>query len=120
MITRANELTKTAPENLRGGNGVINMIHFLNPEDSYDTGRMFSVSTLPPGASIGKHIHQNEFEIYYVLKGTVTVNVTDNDRPDVMHAGDCMICRDGDTHSIENKSDQDAEVLFVVLFTKKS
>lgn len=118
MITRASELTKTAPENLRGGNGVINMIHFLNPEDSYNTGRMFSVATIPPGSSIGKHIHEGEFEIYYVLKGTVSV--MDNDQPDVMNAGDCMICRDGDTHSIENKSNEDAEVLFVVLFTKKS
>ena len=117
MIVKAKDLKKTAPENLREGKGVINMTHFLNPEDSCDTGRLFSIATIPPGASIGKHEHINEFEIYYMLEGTA--NVMDNDQPGVLEAGDCMICKDGDSHSIENVSDKDAKLIFVVLFTKK-
>ncbi len=118
MIVKAKDLKHTAPENLRDGKGVINMTHFLNPEDSYGTGRLFSVATIPPGSSIGTHDHVGEFEIYYVLEGTV--NVADNGLPAVLNAGDCMICRDGDNHSIENASDREAKVLFLVLFTKKA
>ena len=116
MITRAAEHRKTTLENARGGNGIIPLTHFLNPEDSAGTGRLFAVATIPPGASIGKHAHEGEYEVYYVLKGTV--EVLDNDQPATMNAGDCMLCRDGDSHRIENKSSETAEVLFLIVLSR--
>lgn len=118
MITRASDLVKTAPENLRGGKGAIDMTHIITAEQSCGSGRMFSIATIRPGCSIGMHRHVDEFEIYYILEGAV--NVMDNDQPATLVAGDCMLCKDGDSHSLENVSDKDAKALFIVNFVKKA
>ncbi len=118
MIVRAKDIKKTSQENLRGGKGRVDMLHFMEPENSWNTGRVFAMATMPPGSSIGEHPHIKEFEIYYVTNGEV--HVTDNDsEPIKLVKGDCMICKDGDKHSIENKSDKDAEILFLVLFPQE-
>lgn len=116
MIKKAGELRHSADSNMRGGNGTVEMIHFMEKADSFGTGRLFSLATLPPGASIGTHKHEGEFEIYYILKGTA--HVMDNDAPGILEPGDCMVCLDGDSHSIENRGDTPVEALFLVLHTK--
>lgn len=116
MIKKASALRHSADSNLRGGAGTVAMTHFLEKADSFGAGRLFSIATLPPGASIGMHKHEGEYEIYYILKGTA--QVMDNDVPGVLDAGDCMICLDGDSHSIENSGAEDLVALFLVLYTK--
>jgi Mannose-6-phosphate isomerase len=115
MIVRAKDLRKTSQENLRGGKGRIDMTHFMEPEDSYNSGRLFAMATIPPGASIGEHPHIDEYEIYHVVDGEVYVTDNGSD-PVKLERGDCMVCKDGDSHSIENKSSRDATMLFLVLF----
>lgn len=116
MIKKAGAMRRTSQDNMRGGNGTVSMLHYLDPAEARDKGRLFAIATLPPGASIGKHTHEGEFEIYHVLKGTATV--TDNDVPAILEAGDCMVCYNGDNHSIANNTDADLEVLFTILFDK--
>lgn len=118
MIIRAQDQKVTEHTNLRDGKGSLTMKHFFTAEESWGTGRMFSVATLPSGSSIGKHAHNGEYEIYLVLEGSV--NVTDNDKPFTLNAGDCMICKDGDTHSVENASGRDAKIMFLIVLTKKA
>ncbi|MCC8191083.1 MAG: cupin domain-containing protein [Planctomycetes bacterium] len=117
MIKRSKDMRRTSQDNLRGGNGTVHMTHFLDPEEACEKGRMFAIATLPPGASIGKHTHEGEYEIYQMLKGTATI--TDNGVEDTLAAGDCMVCYNGDNHSIENRTNEDIQVLFIVLFDKK-
>ena len=116
MIKRAKDLRNSSDEKLRGGNGVVNMIHFFEKAENPAVGRLFAKATLPSGSSIGKHKHEGEFEIYYILKGTA--HVMDNDKPGVLEPGDCMVCLDGDTHSIENRGTEPVEALFLVLNTR--
>ena len=117
MLIKAKDHRKSQHEKLRGGNGKLEMTHFLEEAGSFGTGRVFARAVMPPGTSIGEHPHNGEFEAYYLLKGTA--HITDNGQPGVLEAGDTLICKDGDRHSIENRSDQDIEILFLVLYTKK-
>ncbi|MDR1533663.1 MAG: cupin domain-containing protein [Planctomycetota bacterium] len=117
MIRKGKDHKRSQHENLRGGKGKLEMTHFFEEAESSGTGRIFARATIPPGSSIGEHPHNGEFEIYYLLKGVV--QVTDNGKPGILEAGDTMLCKNGDTHSIENKSGQDAEILFLVLYDKR-
>lgn len=117
MIKKAKDMRRTADDNLRGGKGTIGMVHFLEGAESRGMGRLFAIATIPPGASIGEHTHDGEYEIYHVLKGTATV--TDNGVEAPLETGDCMVCYHGNRHSIENKTDENCEVLFTVLFGKE-
>jgi Mannose-6-phosphate isomerase len=114
MIKKAKDMRRTAQEKLRGGNGTVHMTHFLEPEESFETGRVFALATLPPGAGIGEHTHEGEYEIYQMLKGTASI--TDNGVPALLEEGDCMVCKNGDRHSIENKTNEDIQVLFLVIY----
>ena len=113
MITKAKDLRHSAAPNLRGGNGVVEMLNFFEKDQAGGAGRLFSVTTLRPGVSIGEHRHEGEFEIFYILKGTL--NVTDNGVPGVLEEGDVMLCKDGDSHSVENRSAGDVTALFLIL-----
>lgn len=117
MIKKAADLKKMRATGMRGGNGTVDMTHFLEEAESFGTGRLFAIATMPPGSSIGKHMHEGNFEIYYILKGAA--HVMDNDEPGILEAGDVMVCEDGDTHSIENRGDEDLVALFLVIYTDR-
>ena len=116
MITKAKDLRRSSFDKLRNGKGVVEMLNFFEEEQSGGVGRLFSVATLAPGVSIGEHKHEGNFEIYYIFQGSA--QVTDNGVPGVLEPGDMMLCKDGDSHSIENKGTEDLVVLFLVLYTR--
>ena len=117
MITKSKDLRVSEHDKLRDGNGKIYMQHFMEEADSGGTGRLFVMATIPPGSSIGPHTHVGDFDAYYVLDGNV--EVTDNGVPGTLAPGDFMICKDGDSHSVENKSDKDAKIIMLVIYTRK-
>lgn len=114
MIRKQEELRIAQIENLRGGKGVLKLVHFLEQADAYDKGRLFSRMIMPVGSSVGYHQHEGNFEVYYILKGEARVN--DNGQESTMGVGDMMLCKDGDYHSIENIGDTDLEFIAMVLF----
>jgi len=117
MIRKAKEQRRSFEPGLKGGRDVINLIHFLEEGESYGTGRLFGISIIPPGGSIGYHTHTGDFEIYYILRGVATVN--DNGRQDILMSGDSMTCREGESHSIENNGDCDLEYVAIILYTER-
>lgn len=117
MIRKAREQRHSQEPELKGGRDTTRLIHFLEEEESYGAGRLFGISIIPPGGSIGYHTHTGDFEIYYILSGTATVN--DNGKWDVLRAGDSMTCREGDSHSIENNGDCDLEYVAIILYTEQ-
>lgn len=116
MIIHQNEQRLEQRDNMRDGNGRIGIRHIIEEEQSTGAGRLFAVMTIPPGASIGLHTHDKDFEIYYILKGTA--HVTDNGIQGVLHVGDSMLCKRGDNHSIENRGYEDIEFVALVLYGK--
>ncbi len=114
MIKTAGQQTVRVAENLRGGDGAVTFHEFLSANDAFGTGRLFSKSLLPSGASIGSHSHDGEFEVYYVLSGVA--DVTDDGEVYQLHAGDMHLCPSGQTHSIKNNTSEDLEVIMLILY----
>ena len=100
-------------EHMRDGRGTVTIHDVLQKEELNGHGRLYARIVLPPGASIGWHEHLHETEPYYILKGEG--DFIDNDHS-VHHvtAGDVCIIECGQSHSIENNSDSDREVMALV------
>ena len=74
MIKKASEFKTEYRENMRGGNGVVEITNFVTPAELNDKGRLFANITLRPGCSIGYHVHENDSEIFYLMKGEALYN----------------------------------------------
>lgn len=116
MIKRGKAMRVDVHEHFLGGKGTLTNIHFLDKEDSANTGRLFAKSILKPGSSIGYHTHKGDCETYYILSGRALV--CDNGKDYFLEAGDAMHTKDGSSHSIENIGDTDLEYIALILFTK--
>ncbi len=117
MHLRKEEMNVNVLEHLKEGKGSVEMRNFLPIEDAEGSGRTFSIATLKPGCSIGYHKHENEFEIYLVLKGQATI--VEDGVTYTMKEGDMMQCKSGSSHSIENCTNEDLQFLALILFNQK-
>ena len=70
--------------------------------------------TLPPQATIGRHTHETDSEIIYILSGHGSV--LDDNELLPLEAGQCHYCPQGHTHSLINDSEEDL-VFFAVVPT---
>lgn len=115
MIKKTEDMRIELQPQLKGGKDTVRIINILEQDELYGTGRLFGVSIIPPGGSIGKHTHSGDFETYYILKGKALVN--DNGKICELGPGDMTQCQDGNYHSIENIGDVDLEYLAVILYS---
>ena len=113
MIRRKEEAEVLSVEKAQGGKGHIFKNMMVNASEMYGKGRMVARIVLPAGSSIGDHAHIDDAELYYILKGEAVV--TDNDKTEVLHAGDALFTGNGNRHSITNNTDEDVEFLAVIL-----
>jgi mannose-6-phosphate isomerase-like protein (cupin superfamily) len=93
------------------------LLHFMNEKEANGSGRLFAKVEIEPGSSIGLHKHENEVDVYYILKGKALVN--DNGTEVVLEEGECNICLNGESHSVQNIGDSTLEFVTMVLFTKQ-
>ncbi len=115
MIRKKEECKKEFREHMRDGKGTVELTHFIeSPEELYNKGRLFSKITLKSGCSIGFHIHENDSELFYILKGKAEYN--DNGELRTVEAGDVTICPEGSGHGIENKSEETVELIAVIVY----
>lgn len=116
MRIRSGENRVETVHGLKGGAGSVELHHFFEQEDFRGTGRMFARFVLAPGNSIGYHKHIGDFEAYYILKGQGRYN--DNGEVYEVGPGDFLLCREGESHSIENTGDGDMEYIGLILYVK--
>jgi quercetin dioxygenase-like cupin family protein len=116
MVKKAADLNVVLEPNLKGGRETTRVINILETDELYGTGRLFGISIIPPGGSIGQHTHKGDFETYYILKGSARVN--DNGVFYDLSPGDMTQCKAGDFHAIENSGSGDLEYLAVILYSK--
>ena len=114
MIKKAAEFKTDYRENMRGGNGTVEITNFVTPAELNDKGRMFANITLKPGCGIGFHVHEGESELFYLMKGEVLYN--DNGVEQVLTAGDVMICPAGTGHGVTNNGTETAELCAVIVY----
>ncbi|MEG1555739.1 MAG: cupin domain-containing protein [Bacteroidales bacterium] len=113
MIVRKEKMEILEVEKAAGGKGVITKMMILKPEEMLNKSRLCAKITLPPGSSIGEHLHQPDAEIYYILKGEATV--TDNEVCTSLYPGDVLFTGNGNRHSIENRTLEKVEFLAIIL-----
>ena len=116
MIRRANELQTVNIEGMKGGKGSLCNTALLQENEFHGKGRLYGHNLLKPGASIGVHTHENDFEVYYILQGQGTY--TDNGKTCLVGPGDVTICHDGDSHGLENTGTEDLVFIALIQFTK--
>jgi len=113
MVKRSSEYTVQENENMRGGEGVVVIEHLLTPEELYEKGRLYARIILKPGSSIGHHVHEREMESFYIISGKA--EISDNGDIVVLHAGDSILTRSGEGHSVKNVGDDTLEMLALIL-----
>ena len=113
MIKRANEIEAVVKAEMLGGSGSVMFHHLADKEQLLGHARLFSILTLEKGCGIGYHTHTNEREFFYVLQGTPTVN--DNGTEYMLAPGDSAMTEIGGGHSIENRAEETAKVLALIM-----
>lgn len=101
-------------ENLRGGEGSAEIHHFLEAEELMGHGTMYARVILKPHSSIGWHQHTTNTEPYAIIKGTGVFIDNDGSKTEV-HPGDVCLIEVGQWHSIENNTDEEMEMIALVI-----
>lgn len=98
MVT--DKVVKEIRKNMRGGDGEVTIINWLEEDDKPANVRLAGVLELPVGASIGTHKHEGEAEIFHIISGVGEYN--DNGVSVEVKAGDTALCLSGCEHGIKN------------------
>lgn len=112
MLCKVNEKTKEIRQNCREGDGAVAFQAFWEKGPLPKPYRLFSEAVIEQGCSIGKHTHEGESEIYYILEGTATID--DNGETITASKGDLHICYNGAYHSVKNNSLETLRMLCVI------
>lgn len=114
MIKKTNDFNTELRENMRGGDGTVEVTNFVTAEELNNKGRLFGKIVLKPGCGIGFHIHENDSELFYIMKGTAVYD--DNGTKVTVNAGDVTVTPAGTGHSIKNESEEDVELIALIVY----
>jgi len=118
FITMRLDKTLLRPmEKMHGGKGTVRYRRALQPEVFFSNWSYVDHVVVPNGASLGRHRHDGVEEFYYVINGKGTVKVNAESAP--IAAGDAVPIFLGETHSIENDSGADLEMMVVAVARAK-
>jgi len=115
MVRKKEQMLFESRDNMRGGDGAVGLTEILTPEEMMGKGRLYSKITLKPGCSIGRHRHDGEAEIYYILSGSALAH--DNDTEVALNAGDMLYTGDGSSHDIKNSGGGDLVFMALILYS---
>lgn len=113
MFINPQEMQSEKRENMRGGEGIVDLLHIVSKEHLPAKTRLFSLVTLEKGCGIGKHEHKGEAEIFYVLSGEGEID--DNGTLRRFGKGDCAICRSGEYHAVTNKNEEPLKIIAAII-----
>lgn len=115
MIRRSSELKVDVYEKRFGGEGTVTTCHLLNGvEEMYEKGRLFGHGIIDVGSSLGYHVHENESETFYILRGTAEYD--DNGTKSVITAGDVTFTAAGEGHGMKNIGQEPLEYIALILY----
>lgn len=111
MVRKENVVIK---EGLRDGKGIIEIHHFLTEEELMGHGKMYARLVMKPHSSIGWHQHVGSTEPYAIIKGEGTFVDNDGSKTTV-RPGDVCLIEVGQWHAMENNTDEDVELIALVV-----
>jgi mannose-6-phosphate isomerase-like protein (cupin superfamily) len=109
-------------EGMEGGKGVAQYRRVLNSSVFVTPWAYLDQVVLPPGASIGPHLHRSVGEVYYVVKGHGQFAVSSQTagvESAEMREGDAIPLQLGELHSVENTGTDPLEMLVVGVSREK-
>jgi mannose-6-phosphate isomerase-like protein (cupin superfamily) len=118
MKIRFDEMEVTVLPQFKGGEKEFAANMFFD-----GTNRIFK-GRLVPGATIGMHTHDDSCEVIFVLEGSGTIveiapQSHDQSQPEEVimpvHAGDCLYCPKGHSHSLRNTAEEGDLVFYAVV-----
>lgn len=115
MYKKKENIQPVILDHMKGGKKYVQKFSSIGEDDFTENADVCARLVLIPGASIGYHEHVGNEECITVLSGTGVL--TDDGSTYEMHPGDVCICREHHKHGIENTSDQDLELMAVVIKT---
>ncbi len=113
MTKTSKEMVREVRERMRGGKGSVEITHVFTKDELRGHTRLFARLVLSPGSSIGYHAHENEEEVFSIIRGRALVN--DNGVEKTVEAGDAVLTGGGAGHSIECIGQEPLELLAVIL-----
>lgn len=85
--------------------------HVFSKEELCGKSSLIARIMLGPGDAATMHEHLEDAELYYVISGEIVT--VENGVESMLHAGDASFTAGG-AHSVENRSNENAEFLAVV------
>lgn len=113
MIKKKEERRCEVRSGAFGGRGEIPRTHIFEADETFGRCRLMIESVVPPGASVGSHVHDKDTELYYVLEGRLTV--IENGVSHILGPGDASFTGGGDSHEYRNDSDAPVRMLAIVI-----
>ena len=103
----------TSGSRCAGGSGTVRIEHLWKKDELKGKTRLCAKLTLEPGASIGFHAHDDEEEIFVILKGKGRIQ--DGDDTQEVGVGDTILTGDGAGHAVESIGDEALEMMAVIV-----
>ena len=80
QVRNAAEVEPQVRPSIHGGDGSFEMRFVYGPGDLVSALRVFELCRMPPGTSIGEHLHDDTEEIYFVLSGVGVMSLDGEER----------------------------------------
>jgi mannose-6-phosphate isomerase-like protein (cupin superfamily) len=113
MIKKPSQMETEVRSNMRGGSGSVTIQHFFKKAEFKAKSRLCARLTIPPGASIGSHQHEDEDEVYIVLKGNGLLD--DGKTKTFVSTGDAILTGKGASHAISNTGVTSLDLIAMVM-----
>lgn len=114
MIRKQSDYRIDERPEMRGGNGTVRIEHLFEPGTELKAPtRLCAKLYLEPGVSIGFHRHENEEEIFVIVKGQGEID--DNGTSRQVAAGDSVLTGNGAGHAVKNTGSETLEILAVIV-----
>ncbi|MGC8976312.1 MAG: cupin domain-containing protein [Candidatus Ratteibacteria bacterium] len=109
MIRKKEKMEIEEREKMRGGEGIIKILHFFKKEEFKANIRLCAKMIIQPNCSIGLHQHIDEDEVFIILKGKGVM--FDGKEEFYVEEGDTILTGNGEMHSIKNIGKDNLEII---------
>ncbi len=112
FLTASFDRMKLRPvANMNGGKGTVSYARKIGPSFFRTNWAYVDHLLVPPGASVGKHLHNGVEEFYYVMNGSGEITV--NNETATVRAGDAIPLKAREAHALANNSSEPLEVIII-------
>ena len=113
MIRKPEQMTSETRQNMRGGEGDVTIMHYVDKDAVATNVRLCAKMTVHPGGSVGSHQHLKEDEVYIVLSGQGELD--DGITISQIAAGDAILTGKGESHAVKNTGAEPLEIIAMIM-----